>query len=58
MDLAAGKKDRGAREGDDGVTFCLSTIFHGNISKHITGGSSLILPEEAADLKGSLGSKK
>lgn len=54
-DLAA-EKDTGAREGDDGVTFYLSTIFHGSISKHIAG--SFILPEEDADLKSSLGSKK
>lgn len=51
------KEDTMAGKGDDGVTFYLSTIFHGSILKHITGRNSLILPEEAADLKGSLGSK-
>lgn len=49
------KPDTGAGEGEAGVTFHLSTIFHWSISKHITGSSSLILPEEAPDLKGSLG---
>ena len=43
---------------DDGVTFDLSAIFHGSISKHFPGGSSLIPPEQGADSKGSLGSKK
>lgn len=46
-----------AEEGDDGVTFYFS-IFHGSIFKHITGCSSLILPEEDADLQCSLGGKK
>lgn len=53
------KKKTGAWDGDDGVTFYLPTIFPWSIiSKHITGSSPLILPEEHADLKGSLGSKK
>lgn len=48
----------GAKEGDDGVAFYFSAILHGSISEHIIGGSSLILPEEDADLQGSLGGKK
>lgn len=57
-DPAARKKDMGAEEGDGGATFYLSAIFHGSLSKHIIGSSSLILPEGDADLQGSLGGKK
>lgn len=47
-----------AGEGEASVTSYLSTIFHWSISELMTGSSSLILPEEDADFKGSLGSKK
>lgn len=48
----------GAGEGEASVISYLSTIFHWSISELMTGRSSLILPEEDADFKGSLGSKK
>lgn len=67
VDLAAGKKDRVGGggvggEGCGGAEIWCRFLFIHHLSwehpKHITGSSSLILPEDAADLKGSLGSKK
>lgn len=57
-DAAARKHTRGAGEGEASVPFYLPTIFHWSISEHMRGRSSLILPEEEADFKRSLGSKK
>ena len=48
----------GAGEAEASVPSYLPTIFHWSISELMTGRSSLILPEEDADFKGSLGSKK
>lgn len=58
-DLAVRKKRWGWGGRRWCVTFYLSAIFRGSISSTLQAvGSSLILPEEDADLKGSLGSKK